>query len=270
MRGIITLLSDFGVTDGYVASMKGTILKICPAARLVDITHEVPPQDIQTGAFILATACHHFPEGTAHLAVVDPGVGTSRRPLLAEADGHYFVGPDNGLFSWIFKSAASWRAWEPDRPEFWRREISHTFHGRDIFAPLAAHLAAGAPPDSLGSPCDPLLRTWFDVLKQQDGSTTGQVIHVDHFGNAITSISPKDLGEGVCLDDLRVDVPLRPSLRVVRTYGEAAFGEAAVLVGSHGFFEIAVNGASAARGLGLERGTPVQVRTLKSRLEPPS
>ncbi len=148
---IITLTTDFGLSDGYVGAMKGVILGIAPAAHLVDLSHEIAPQDVRQAAHVLADAVPYFPAGTVHLAVVDPGVGSARRPLLITTPRAAFVGPDNGLFTFILGTAKT-QAWALDQPGYWLPEISRTFHGRDIFAPVAAHLACGVPPEMLGSP----------------------------------------------------------------------------------------------------------------------
>ncbi len=259
MQKIITLLSDFGLQDGYVAAMKGVILTIRPQTVLVDISHMVPPQDIQWGAFILATACPFFPTGSIHLGVVDPGVGTSRRPLLVEADGRYFVGPDNGLFSLVIERAASRQAWELDRSEYWLPHVGSTFHGRDIFAPTAAHLAAGVPPGSLGTPCEILMEKGIEVTKSSDGVVVGRVIHIDHFGNAVTNIAYRDLTGPARIELLRVEAKPSLFLPFIKTYGDMAKGSLAALWSSHGLLEIAMNGGNAAQELDLHRGCPVRI-----------
>ncbi len=260
MNRIITLLSDFGWKDGYVASMKGVMLGIHPEAQLVDISHDIPPQDIPTGAFILTTTHGFFPGGSIHLAVVDPGVGTERRSLIVQAGTHFFVGPDNGLFSQIMAQVPFWQAWELDRSEFWLPETSHTFHGRDIFAPVAAHLAAGVPPHQMGTPCDPKMENWFQVRMEREGVLCGQVIHTDHFGNGITSIRKDDLLQlSPTFGKMAVEVQPHELLPLVKTYAEVPAGQFAALLGSHGNLEIAMNGGNAARELNLRRGTFIRV-----------
>ncbi len=260
MSRIITLLSDFGWEDGYVASMKGVILGIYPEARLVDISHGIPPQDVPSGAFVLTTTYASFPDHSIHLAVVDPGVGTERRPLIVQAGKHFFVGPDNGLFSRILAQAPLWRAWELDQREYWLPQTSQTFHGRDIFAPVAAHLAAGVPPHQMGTPCEPKIENWFQVKMEREGVLCGQIIHTDHFGNSISSIDKSSLLQlSPVLRKLAVEVHPHRLLPIVKTYAQVPAGQFAALLGSHGYLEIAMNGGSAAKELDLRRGSFIRV-----------
>ena len=242
MRRIITLLTDFGLRDAYVGVMKGVILGIAPGASLVDLTHGVPPQDVRAGAFLLMTAFHFFPRGTIHVAVVDPGVGTERKIVAATAAGHAFVGPDNGVLRWAIQ-----RAGGPDAavsieaPEYRLPHVSHTFHGRDVIAPAAAHLAAGAALEALGPPMAELAGAPFPSPKRVGADLVGEVVYVDHFGNCVTNLPPE---AGA--------VEVRGTqLRRHRTYAEGAAGEPLALVGSAGFLEIAVPGGSAAQQLGV-------------------
>lgn len=256
---IITLLTDFGLEDTYVASMKGVLLGICPDARLVDVSHLVPPQDVCAGAFLLTSVYRDFPAGTIHLAVVDPEVGTDRRGLVVGADHQLFVGPDNGLFSWIWREAKAREAYSLERPDFWRREVSTTFHGRDVFAPVAAHLGRGVPAQAFGPRCTPHLAPWTDPVATED-EITGQVIHIDRFGNAVTNITRQALERLGPPFGLEVSVREVTLLSIVATYADRSIGSPAALIGSTERLEIAVNQGHAARALGLHRGDPVTVR----------
>ncbi len=255
LRPIVTFTTDFGLADGWAAAMKGVVLGLARDAVLVDITHAVPPQDIRTGAFVLGTTYSAFPPGTIHVAVVDPGVGTARRALALEADGHRFVGPDNGLFTLPLRRAAE-RGTRPravvlDRPAYHRPVVSATFHGRDIFAPVAGHLAAGLPLEEVGSPAgEPPLQ-----LPLRSGSRRGEVLHVDRFGNLITSLEPP-AGPG-CIR-LPGAGPEAAALPLVRTFADVKPGEAAALVGSAGLVEVIVNQGSAAARFAARRGDPVE------------
>lgn len=253
---IITLMTDFGLEDGYVASMKGVILGIFPTAVLVDISHLVPPQDVRTGAFLLATVYRHFPSGTVHLAVVDPGVGTGRRGLVVKSSDYCFVGPDNGLFSWVLSEESGWRAYSLDHLRFRQATVSSTFHGRDIFAPAAAHLLAGVSANAFGVPCTPVVADWSRVGRDTD-RLSGMVIHIDHFGNIVTNLRDQDVR---CLNAdqglLLTTGPHRVT-RFITTYAEAEPGVPAALIGSSDFLEIAVNHGNAARLLAVKQGDAV-------------
>mgnify|MGYP001577196599 FL=1 len=260
MAAIVTLTTDFGGRDAWVAAMKGVIFGIARAARraveLVDVTHEVAPHDIVEGALALEAVAPFFPPGTVHLAVVDPGVGTARRGLAVAARGQVFIGPDNGLFT-PFLAGPPWRAWELTAPEYRLSAVSRTFHGRDVFAPAAAHVATGVDPARLGAPVrDPVLLAWPEP-GEAGGAVTGEVLHVDRFGNLVTSIRAGALG-GALGAGATVRVARR-SVPVVGTYGELARGRAGALVGSSGRLEISVREGSAARVLGARRGTAVAV-----------
>lgn len=257
-RTIITLLTDFGLQDGYVASLKGIILGMDPQAALVDISHAVPPQDIRSGAFLLHTVYSNFPEGTVHVAVVDPGVGTDRRGLAIQTPSYSFVGPDNGLFSWILKAEPLWRAVSLDHPRYWRPQVSPTFHGRDIFAPVAVHLAQGVPLESLGAPCRPLQAAWA-VPREDAQGLHGEVLYVDHFGNCITNITSQDLEAALGNAPCRVRIAGRSIDGISTTYGQNAHGEVLALVGSSRRLEIAVNRGHASRLLGIQGGDAVLV-----------
>jgi S-adenosylmethionine hydrolase len=249
---LITLLTDFGAEDAFAGVMKGVIAKIAPEARVVDLTHAVPAQDIRAGAFQLLAAYRYFPEGTVHLAVVDPGVGTGRRIVAARTRGHTFVGPDNGLLRWAVDDAGgALEAVVVERPEYRLPCVSATFHGRDIMAPAAAHLATGLRLAALGPPAGPLAGEPFPQPAPVVGGLAGVVLHVDHFGNCITNLPPAAPPATVCLDGARA--------RLVQTYHDGAPGELVALVSSSGLLEVAVRGASAARLTGATAGSVVRL-----------
>jgi S-adenosyl-L-methionine hydrolase (adenosine-forming) len=256
---IITLLTDFGLEDTYVASMKGVILGICPDARLVDVCHLVPPQDVRTGAFLLASVYKDFPPGTIHLAVVDPEVGTDRRGLLLKADRYLLVGPDNGIFSWIWRAATAREAYSLEHPDFWRNPVSKTFHGRDIFAPVGAHLGMGVPARAFGPPCTPCLAAWTDPL-ETEYEILGEVIHIDHFGNAVTNITIEALDRLAPRSRLAVRIAGLTLSPILDTYGDQEAGKPVTLIGSSNRLEIAVNQGHAARERGFRGGDPVSIR----------
>ena len=239
---IVTLTSDFGLADGYVASMKAVILTECPGARLVDVTHEIPPGDVLRGALILEATVPYFPAGTVHLAVVDPGVGSSRKGIALGSGGHYFVGPDNGLFTPFLDApgAAAYVLPEPGP------DVSATFHGRDVFAPAAARLAGGADIASLGEPLENRVRLDWPTAEVTSKEVRGEVIYIDRFGNCVTSIRADDLetGVGYIVTAAGRDVgPLR------KYYAEVPPGEPLALINSMACLEIAVNGGNAAEVL---------------------
>jgi hypothetical protein len=257
---VITLLTDFGLEDGYVAAMKGVVATIAPEARLVDVSHLVPPQDVVSGRFRLLTVAPYFPPGTIHLAVVDPGVGTSRRAVaIRSASGSYFVGPDNGLLLGALESDPAAAAVELSESRFWRTPSpSATFHGRDVFAPVAAHLALGVSLGELGAPIPPetLVRLELGRWNTIPGGAEGAVQAVDRFGNLISSIPASALaGHASWKASIR-----GRTVAGHRTYGEVPSGEPLALVGSHGFVELAVRDGDAKSALRAGIGDPMQVR----------
>lgn len=258
MSPLITLTTDFGSASPYVAVMKGVVLSLHPAARLLDLTHAVRPQDLRHANYFLGTAVPFFPPGTVHVCVVDPGVGTERAGLYAEAGGQRFVGPDNGVFTAAFRNLGGPAAVRRlANPRFWRPAVSSTFHGRDVFAPVAAHVALGADPADLGPvhPDPVALPTHSAVTFAHRWQ--GEVQFADDFGNLITNIPACKLKAL----PVRVSVGGGPpaALRWVRTYADAAAGELVCLFSSDGFFEVAEVGGNAARRLGVEAGAPVEL-----------
>ncbi len=254
MGGIITLLTDFGLADGYAAMMHGVILGINPEARVIDLSHQVPPQDIREAAFVLATAYRYFPAGTIHTVVVDPGVGSERAAIVAQAGGHSFVAPDNGVLSYVL--ADGWAALiRLTQPRYWLPAPSRTFHGRDIFAPVAAHLSAGVSLSDLGEPiAEPVRLPLPAPARREDGTWVAHIIHVDRFGNLITDLRP----DPALLPELAgAEVNGRVISPIVRTYADVPSGAAAILPGSAGYLEIAIRDGDARAELAAEVGMEV-------------
>ncbi|HUX33941.1 MAG TPA: SAM-dependent chlorinase/fluorinase [Gemmatimonadaceae bacterium] len=246
-RALVTLLTDFGTADGYVAEMKGVLLTGAREAAIIDISHEVPPQDVDAGRLALARYWKRFPEGTIHLAVVDPGVGTGRHALAVESQRRYLIGPDNGVLSPALLAPGARVLRLPVPPG-----ASATFHGRDVFAPAAVHLANGQAFDALGSPvAEPIIRRTPDPHRAADGSIVGQVLTIDRFGNLITNLLGVRGGTVAVAGHV---VPVR------HTYADAQPGDAVAVVGSSGLLEIAVRDGSAAAVLGVARGGVVALR----------
>jgi S-adenosylmethionine hydrolase len=256
---IITLLTDFGFQDYFVGAMKGAILSINPAAIIVDITHEIPPQDIRAAAFNLLATYTEFPAGTVHVAVVDPGVGSRRRPILIECAKQVFVGPDNGIFSWVCQRKEEFRAIHLTNQKFFRPPVSNTFHGRDIFAPVAAWLSNGVAPEEFGPTVDDPIQ--LESLKPRavdKGVTEASIIHIDRFGNCITNLTLDDFGEdGFSGTKLSVKGHEISSLREFFADGGANNADLFCVFGSAGFLEIAAQNYSAATILGVQPGQPV-------------
>jgi len=259
-RPLITLLSDFGAGDAYVASMKGVILSLNPEAVLVDLSHEVPPQDIRAGAFILTEAAAYFPPGTIHLAVVDPGVGSGRRGLAARCREHYWVGPDNGLFHLIFSQASDLAAVSLENPEYFRPRVSATFHGRDIFAPVAAHLSLGVDLNLFGPRITDPVSLNFPEPGFSREAIKGEIIYVDRFGNLVTNVRAGDLTAWLGGQTLSLRAGHLHLQGLARTYTDALPGEFLALTGSHGFLEIACAMDRAARRLPAGVGLAVEIR----------
>ena len=260
MDRLLTLTTDFGTRDAYVASMKGVILQTHPQAQLLDITHEIAPQDVMEAAFVLREALPHFPPETVHLVVVDPGVGTERRAVALRKDQQWFVGPDNGLFTLLLEEEPPEELVQLDRPAFWHTDDpSTTFHGRDIFAPVAAHLAAGHRLGEVGTPIDALQRLHWAFPITDNQGIQGWVVHIDHFGNCITNIS-KDL-----FNKNRDGRPVKSYVGNTilqgthSTYGAVESGEPLALFGSSGYLEIAVNTGNAADLLSIQKGASVNI-----------
>ena len=247
MRPIITLTTDFGTADGYVGEVKGVLLSHSPDAELVDITHEIPPQDVERARLTVARVWRRFPPGTVHLVVVDPGVGSGRAALAVQSEGRFLVGPDNGVLSPALLIAGA-RAIELPLPP----RSSATFHGRDVFAPAAAALARGESVDALGRlAASPVLRRTPEPTRRSDGAIEGEIIVLDRFGNAVTNL--------IGLRGGTIELGTR-CITVRHTYSEVAPGEPVAVTGSTGFIEIAVRDGDAASALGIRRGDKVVLR----------
>lgn len=253
---LVTLLTDFGAGK-YVASMKGVILSIHPKATVVDIDHEIAPQNVREGAFVLAAAVPHFPPAV-HVAVVDPGVGTKRRPLVVECERGLLVGPDNGLLLPAARRLGFRQAYEATRSEYWLPEVSDTFHGRDVFAPLGAHLSRGRKPREVGASIDDPVDLDFGSYRVTEGEVHAEVLYQDRFGNLTTNV-PREALPGWIRPGATLVLRLRKEYRVPfhRSYGHRERGRPLLTLSSDGFLEIAVNRGNAAEMLGARPGDPV-------------
>ncbi len=259
---IVTLLTDFGTRDYFVGAMKGALLAVNPRASVVDLTHEIPAHDIAAGAFTLLTAYSTFPKGTIHVAVVDPGVGSARRPLVVATHDYFFVGPDNGLFSHVCEHAQDVRAFHLTNEKYFRSPVSDTFHGRDIFAPVAGALSQGVLPEELGAEVSDCVRLApLAPRRAADGTLRGSVINIDRFGNCVTNITRADLPEELIAAGVSLQVGAHHVRSFRRFYAEGNFVPRAIFAiwGSAGFLEISAAQDVAARLLGIERGAEVVV-----------
>jgi S-adenosylmethionine hydrolase len=256
-RPVIALVTDFGTRDHYAGTMKGVALGICPDVTLVDITHEVAPHDVLGGALELAAAYRYFPAGTVFLVVVDPGVGSARRGLAAEAGDYRFVAPDNGVLTLVFNETAPRRVVELTERKYARPTVSRTFEGRDRFAPAAAWLAKGVDLGALGRSAGPIHRLDVPAPRADGDHLEGEVLRVDRFGNLISNIDRRTFDRLGTSIEVTVGGHVVP--RVVSTYADVAPGEICALFGSSDHLEIAANGASAAAALALGRGAAVHV-----------
>ena len=258
MSQIITLTSDFGTQDHYVSAMKAVMLGIAPDSRFIDVSHDIPPQDIMAGAWVIRNSAFLFPPETVHLVVVDPGVGTDRLPIVLKVEDQYFVGPDNGIFSLLYTQFEC-EAYKLNKTKYWRDVRSRTFHGRDIFAPVAAHLAAGVPIEKLGDPIKDLVSYhWAVPIGDKDG-VQGWVIHIDRFGNLITNISEELLEETAGRRKVRVYVGNTIIDHMVNTFGDVEPGEPAAFIGSSGMLEVGINKGNAAQMLGVDKGAQISL-----------
>jgi S-adenosylmethionine hydrolase len=259
LRPILTLTTDFGLADHFVGVMKGVILGIAPTAQIVDITHDIPPFAITEGAFTIDQAYRWFPKRSIHVVVVDPGVGTARRPILVEAAGHFFIGPDNGVLSMVYGKIAKHKVREITASKYFLEPVSRTFHGRDIFAPVAAHLAAGVRPTAFGKLIDDYLKRSLDTPSRiSKRAWIGSILKIDRFGNLITDLHIDAFRE-VCSRPFELQVGTRRLSRLAVNYADSQDSEPFVIVGSSGYLEVACNQASAARVLGCGTGAPVEL-----------
>jgi len=259
---IVTLTTDFGLHDSYVGTLKGVILDIAPDVTLVDISHDIAPQSTQEAAFVIYTAYRYFPRDTMHLVVVDPGVGTGRRPMALQTPRGTFIAPDNGVLGYVLRQEKAWSAVHLTEPRYWLPQISHTFHGRDIFAPVAAHLARGARFDRLGVPLmDPVGHDVPEVSQIGPDRLRAVALHIDRFGNVVTNLPAQMRVAGASISDLGRRLSAQVAGQVLRglqsTYGHVSEGQHLLLVGSSGFVEIAQCGGNAAEALGLHVGDTI-------------
>ena len=254
---IISLLSDFGHKDPYVAEMKAVILSINPQARIVDVTHEIEKFNIRMGAYILASAARYFPRKTVHVGIVDPGVGTQRRAIVVETRRSFYVGPDNGLLMIAAQKEHIKHVYKINNPKYMLSKVSKTFHGRDIFAPAAAHLMGGTSPSCFGPTIDDYVVPKFAKPCERNGELVGEVLHVDDFGNTISNISVEDLKKVGVREGTTLQIRVNDKtvfLRFCSTYGKVVAGTYLSLVGSEGFLEVAVNQGSASKFFGAIAG----------------
>jgi S-adenosylmethionine hydrolase len=257
-KPILTLTTDFGTRDHFAGVMKGVILGICPEADIVDISHQVQPFEISEGAYLVAQAYRHFPAKTVHVAVVDPGVGTARRPILVETAGQYFIGPDNGVLAMVYSNLTH-KARAITNEKYFLHPISRTFHGRDIFAPSAAYLAKGARPSTFGKLIDDHLKPAFtEPQRIAKRVWLGTILYIDHFGNLITNFHVDSFSD-VRVRAFELAIGTQILRRLGLTYAEVDPGEAFAIVGSSGYLEVAMNQASAARALGCGVGAPCEL-----------
>jgi S-adenosylmethionine hydrolase len=282
---MITLLTDFGLSDYFVPAVKGVILTIIPEIPIIDITHDVAAHDIQSAAFTLGACYHNFPSGTVHVVVVDPGVGSSRRAIIADAGGYFFVGPDNGVFSFVYARESNLRVFHVTDDRYFRHPVSATFHGRDVFAPVAAHIARGARPEDIGAEIDDYVR--FEIPRPRPGLRSGLrsglrpgwidtremiegcVIHIDRFGNCVTNFTEAELKP----DEIAPSTKIHIGERDVRRFN-AYFAEATgrddlfAYLGSAGFWEIALWRRSAAKFINARRGDEVLLSAIRNETDP--
>jgi S-adenosyl-L-methionine hydrolase (adenosine-forming) len=261
---VITLTTDFGIKDGNVGVMKGVIWGICPSAQISDLSHLIPAQNIREAAYILARSVPYFPKGSIHVVVVDPGVGTQRRPMAAQISDWFYVGPDNGTITGLLERAEQ-EGWQTsfvqlNERKYWLSAISFVFHGRDIFSPVAAHLANGVSLRDLGTSFTDPVRLELPKPQQADHVWRGEVTHIDHFGNISTNIRVEQLGEAMRQkDDIVVRLSGREIHGMVNTFGERPVGELVALIGSTGNLGIAVVNGNAVQLLGTKIGDAVEV-----------
>ena len=263
---IITLTTDFGLKDPYAAEMKAAILSICPNAVIVDITHEISKFNIRMAAYVLASALPYFPKGSVRVAIVDPSVGTRRCPILVWTKQGFFVGPDNGILVLAAENQGIMHVRELANPRFMLPKVSSTFHGRDIFAPAAAHLLNGVKPTEFGPEIRGIAKPEFAKVTRKKGVLVGEVLHVDGFGNIITNINEKEVTQSSIKGTANVELSsYKLKLRLCKAYGETKLHEPLILIGSHGFLEIALNQSSAAEKFKAKPGDAVIISlTLKT------
>ena len=260
---IVSLTTDFSTRDGNVGVMKGVIWGINLDIKIADISHDISPQDVYGASLVLDRQVWYFPPGTVHVVVVDPGVGTTRRPIAAKIGEHYFVAPDNGVLSPLYERAEK-QGWEikivhTDNPKYWLSEISNVFHGRDIFSPVGAHLASGVPLEELGTPIDDPVRFTIPQPQKDGEKVVGEVINIDYFGNVGTNIRAEHLAG---MGPVKVTVAGRTIEGLVKTFGAGELGELVALIDSFGYLAVAVVNGSALSVIHSKVGDPVEVAAL--------
>jgi S-adenosylmethionine hydrolase len=259
-KPIITLLTDFGTKDPYVASMKGVILKINPQCALVDITHQVSPHQVQEGAFILANAYSYFPIGTIHLSVVDPGVGGMRKPILLVTQNYFFVGPDNGLFTLVAQREKVKQVVVLTQKKYFLPGVSQTFHGRDIFAPVAAHLSLGTKPNVFGYRINSIEEIGFQNPIIKGGKLSGEIVHIDTFGNLVSNVDKEKLFRFIKDRPFVIHAGGKIIRDLKKGYWEGKKGELAALFGSGSFLEISLIEGNAQKVLKVKRGDNIEIK----------
>jgi S-adenosylmethionine hydrolase len=257
--GIVTLITDFGWGGEYVGAMKGAILKVNARCLVTDITHQISPQNILQAAYVLQNSYRFYPPGTVHLAVVDPGVGMERRAVALETEGHFFVGPDNGVFSGLLAGKGKAEAYEIVDRKYGLRPVSPTFHGRDIFAPAAGHLSLGLPPGKLGPRAENLVRRDFPQPQETKKKLGARILWADSFGNLLINVPRKGFGRALATRPFQIKGKGWKIERLSRTYGEGKPGQPMALFGSGGWLEISVNQGNALETLGLKPGEAISI-----------
>lgn len=258
-RPVITLTTDFGTADSLVGSMKGVILSIQPDAEIIDVTHKILPYDLLDGALAIGTAYKYFPPRTIHVVVVDPGVGTERRALLVTAGQHYFVAPDNGVLSMVYQSEEALAVRHITAEHYFLQPVSSTFHGRDVFSPVAAWLSKNGQSSSFGEEITDFVRFNLPKPKPAGNGMKGVVLRADNFGNLLTNFREEDLPQVLAGSNFTMRVGAAEISRLAQTFGNGAPNEPILILGSSGFFEVAVNRGSAAKAVGANRGAEVTV-----------
>ena len=261
---VLSLLTDFGTQDGFIGVMKAVIWGICPAVNIADISHQIPPQNVMQAALTLSRVAPFFAEGTVHVAVVDPGVGTGRRAIAAQIGMQFCVAPDNGLLTLLIEDAEEKhlpiKLVELDNPDYWLDSPSHTFHGRDIFAPVGAHLAAGVPLDEVGTPISDVVRIPIPKPVWDGDILRGEIIQTDHFGNMASNIRAEHLEKMLSrAGEMRIRIGGIEIIGLVKTFGERSQGDFAALINSAGNLEIAIVNGDAAKALGRGLGSTLEV-----------
>ena len=257
---IIALTTDFGLKDPYAAEMKAVILSISPKTRIVDITHKIEKFNIRMGAYTLAAACPYFPKGTIHVAVIDPGVGTKRKAILIQTRNSYFIGPDNGVLALVAKSQGIKHIYKIENPKFMLPRISSTFHGRDIFAPAAAYLANGISPSEFGPEMRKIVTPKFAKITKTKTTLTGEIIHIDSFGNIITNLREEDCEIMGMKNTVNLELKdTRLKLRLCKAYSEVKAQQPLAIIGSHNFLEISINQGNAAETFQTRVGDKVRL-----------